>query len=130
MFILKKQFQFEASHQLPNHDGKCARLHGHSWVIVVWVKGSHLITKGCKQGMVVDYGDIAKATKPLIENYLDHYHLNDSTGLTNPTSESIAKWCYDHLKKTLECLYAIEIQETCTSSCIYFGEPTSSPIFD
>jgi len=121
MFILKKQFKFEASHQLPNHDGKCARLHGHSWVMVIWVEGDRLITEGCKQGMVIDYGDISRIVKPLVNDHLDHYHLNDSMGLINPTSESIAVWVYERLKPSLDCLYAVEIQETCTSSCIYYG---------
>lgn len=122
MFILKKRFKFEASHQLPNHDGKCARLHGHSWVMVIWVEGDRLITEGCKQGMVIDFGDISKVVKPLVNDYLDHYHLNDSTGLINPTSESIAVWVYKRLKPSLDYLYAVEIQETCTSSCIYYGD--------
>ena len=119
MFTLKKEFKFEASHQLPNHDGKCARLHGHSWKMIIWVKGDDLILDGSKAGMVIDYGDISKIVKPLVNDYLDHYHLNDSTGLINPTSESLAVWVYERIKPNLPCLYAVEIQETCTSSCIY-----------
>lgn len=128
MFTLKKEFKFEASHQLPNHDGKCARLHGHSWKLVVWVKGDRLIADGSKQDMVIDYGDISKIVKPLVNDYLDHYHLNDSTGLINPTSESLAVWIYNKIKPKLACLYAIEIKETCTSSCIYTNEKSNCNI--
>ncbi|MFM9160001.1 MAG: 6-carboxytetrahydropterin synthase QueD, partial [Dolichospermum sp.] len=97
-WIIGKEFRFEAAHQLPNHDGKCARLHGHSWRGVVYVTGNKLINSGVKQGMIMDYGDISKYIKPLLENYLDHYHLNESTGLANPTSEAIAKWIYEQLE--------------------------------
>jgi 6-pyruvoyltetrahydropterin/6-carboxytetrahydropterin synthase len=118
-FILKKNFTFEASHQLPHHDGKCARLHGHSWGLVVWVEGDKIINEGSKQGMVIDYADIKKVVKPLLDDYLDHWHLNQTTGLLNPTSETLAKWIYEKLSPLLPNLYAVELRETCTSACIY-----------
>ncbi len=119
MFRLRKTFRFEASHQLPHHDGKCRRLHGHSWVGTVVVEGEDLCAIGAKQGMVVDYGDISEAVKPLVEKYLDHWHLNESTGLENPTSEALARWVYDKLKPVIPQLSAIFIQETCTAECEY-----------
>ncbi|NES89229.1 6-carboxytetrahydropterin synthase, partial [Okeania sp. SIO2B9] len=73
-WIIGKEFRFEASHQLPNHDGKCARLHGHSWRGVIYVSGNELVNSGGKQGMIMDYGDIKKHLKPLLDDYLDHYH--------------------------------------------------------
>ena len=38
---LHKQFRFEAAHRLPHvsADHKCARLHGHSFAVTVWVEG-------------------------------------------------------------------------------------------
>ena len=115
-----KEFRFEAAHMLPHHDGKCRRLHGHSWIGRVYVKGNQLIEDGTKQGMIIDYGDIKQYLKPLLDHYLDHYYLNETTGLENPTSEAIAKWIFDHLELAgLPGLYAVEIRETCTSGCIY-----------
>lgn len=119
MWIISKKFTFEASHRLPHHDGKCFRLHGHSWVGYVYVKGESLQTEGVKQGMVIDFGDIKKPLKYLLDNFLDHYHLNDTTKLLNPTSEAIAQWIYEQLSPQLPGLTAIRIDETCTSSCIY-----------
>jgi 6-pyruvoyltetrahydropterin/6-carboxytetrahydropterin synthase len=116
---LEKEFSFEASHQLPHHDGKCARLHGHSWKGRVIVKAGVLYTSGPKQGMVIDYADISKPIKALVETSLDHYHLNDSTGLTNPTSEHLAKWIYLRLEGSIPGLVAVVIDETCTSRCTY-----------
>ncbi|NES78207.1 MULTISPECIES: 6-carboxytetrahydropterin synthase QueD [Okeania] len=118
-WIIGKEFRFEASHQLPNHDGKCARLHGHSWRGVIYVSGNELVNSGGKQGMIMDYGDIKKHLKPLLDDYLDHYHLNETTGLVNPTSEAIAKWIYEQLENKIPGLVAVRIDETCTSQCIY-----------
>ncbi|MDY6806232.1 MAG: 6-carboxytetrahydropterin synthase QueD [Cyanobacteriota bacterium] len=119
MWIIGKEFKFEASHQLPNHDGKCARLHGHSWRCVVYVAGNELIKSGPKEDMIMDYDEIKKYVKPLLDDYLDHYHLNETTGLTNPTSEAIAKWIYDRLEDRIAGLIAVRVDETCTSQCVY-----------
>jgi len=119
-WLIAKEFRFEAAHKLPYHDGKCARLHGHSWRGFVYVSGNALVKKGAKEGMVMDYSDIKKYLKPLVENYLDHYYLNESTGLESPTSEQIAAWIYEKLEEAgLEGLTAVRIDETCTSICLY-----------
>lgn len=120
MFVLTKSFRFEASHQLPQHGGKCARLHGHSWQGKVYCQGKTLQTEGPETGMLLDYGRIKAILQPLVENHLDHWHLNESTGLANPSSEELARWIYERLKPDLPQLAAIEIQETCTSTCLYW----------
>src|SRR4051812_13831813 len=121
MWTLTKEFRFEASHVLPHHDGKCSRLHGHSWVGRVILLGDELHETGPKQGMLVDYGDVSTLLRPMVEDYLDHHHLNDTLKLENPTSELIAKWCYDYLQPLLtDLLLAVEIDETCTSRCRYW----------
>lgn len=119
MMTLTKEFRFEASHKLPNHDGKCARLHGHSWKMKVVLEGSELHESGPKAGMLADFGDVSRAVKPLLEEKLDHWHLNDTTGLANPTSEELAVWIFNQLEPTLPLLVAVQIEETCTSSCTY-----------
>lgn len=119
MFRLEKTFTFEASHQLPSHDGKCRRLHGHSWRGTLVAEGDVLINEGSKAGMLIDYGDLSAAIKPLLEQCLDHYHLNESTGLENPTSELLAQWIYLHLISQLPNLVAVRIEETCTSAAEY-----------
>lgn len=118
-WTLTKEFTFEAAHKLPHHDGKCARLHGHSWKGRVIVKGRWLIDQGPKQGMVMDYADIKKAISPILENQLDHHYLNETLQLENPTSEEVACWLYGMLKPQIPQLAAIEIDETCTASCRY-----------
>ena len=119
-WIIYKEFRFEAAHRLPNYDGKCSRLHGHSWVGRIHVKGNKLIDRGSQQGMIIDFGDISQYIQPLLDDFLDHYYLNETTGLENPTSENISRWIFEKLEKLgLPGLYAVEIRETCTSGCIY-----------
>lgn len=121
MFTLRKSFRFEASHQLKYYEGKCSRLHGHSWELVVEIVGE--INPQEKTSLVIDYFDISKVVKPLLEEKFDHWHLNDTLNTEMPTSEFVAKWLYDYLKPSFQSshhkLNAIEISETCTVACRY-----------
>ncbi|MDJ0661434.1 MAG: 6-carboxytetrahydropterin synthase QueD [Crocosphaera sp.] len=119
-WTIYKEFRFEAAHRLPHHQGKCSRLHGHSWVGRVYVNSDHLEPTGPKQGMVMDFGDISNYIDPLVETYLDHYYLNETTGLESPTSEAIAQWIFEKLAAAkLPGLCMVEIRETCTSGAQY-----------
>jgi 6-pyruvoyltetrahydropterin/6-carboxytetrahydropterin synthase len=119
MFTLTKEFKFEAAHMLPKHDGKCRRLHGHSWVMRVILKSEVLLGEGVKQGMVQDFGDIKAVVQPIVDARLDHHYLNQTLPMFNPTSEEVARWVYYEIKGALPLLVAVEIDETCTSSCRY-----------
>jgi 6-pyruvoyltetrahydropterin/6-carboxytetrahydropterin synthase len=118
-FTLKKRFTFEAAHYLPHHDGKCRRLHGHSWVGWVEVEGEELAAQGPKTGMLVDYEDIARIVQEVVDRYLDHYCLNESLELKSPTSEHVARWIYHRLGERKLPVAAVTIEETCTSVCTY-----------
>ena len=113
-----REFTFEASHRLPNvPDGhKCARLHGHSYRVVIHVTGA----VGEESGWVMDFGDLKVAFRP-IEAQLDHYYLNDVPGLENPTSENLARWIWERLEASLPDLSAVTIRETGNSGCTYRG---------
>jgi len=114
-----KEFSFEAAHLLPNvpPDHKCARLHGHSFAVRIYVEGQ----VGDNSGWVMDFADIISAFNP-IQKELDHCYLNEIKGLENPTSENIVRWIWERLKPNLPQLFEIEIRETCTSGCRYTGE--------
>ena len=113
-----KEFTIEAAHRLPNVPAghKCARLHGHSFRIVVHVEGP----LDAELGWVMDFAEVKRAFQPL-EELLDHNYLNDIPGLENPTSEELAKWLWGKLKGPLPLLSQIVVRETCTSGCIYRG---------
>ncbi|CCW34834.1 6-carboxytetrahydropterin synthase QueD [Chthonomonas calidirosea] len=116
---LFKEFYIEAAHRLPHvpEGHKCARLHGHSFRITIYVSGS----PDPQLGWVMDFADIGEAFRPLYD-MLDHRYLNEIEGLENPTSENLARWIWQRLKPRLPGLCRIVIQETCTSGCTYTGE--------
>jgi 6-pyruvoyltetrahydropterin/6-carboxytetrahydropterin synthase len=118
-WILGKEFTFEAAHKLPNHTGKCFRLHGHTFRMTVYVQGETLQSSGPETGMVTDYAVIKGLVKPILDVHLDHHYLNETTGLKDPTSEALAKWIYDKLEPFLDGLIGIRVDETCTSTCFY-----------
>jgi 6-pyruvoyltetrahydropterin/6-carboxytetrahydropterin synthase len=115
---LRKTFQFEAAHLLPNlpADHKCRRLHGHSFRAEIAVSGP----VDPKLGWVMDYADISDVFKPLWEQ-LDHRYLNEVPGLENPTSENVAIWIWNKLKPRLPQLTEVVVAETCTARCVYRG---------
>lgn len=113
-----REFTFEAAHRLPNVPAghKCARLHGHSYRVVIHVAEE----VDPKTGWVMDFAEIKKAFAPLSEQ-LDHHYLNEVPGLENPTSEVIARWIWARLIDQLP-LSQVVVKETCTSGCVYRGE--------
>src|ERR1044071_6669497 len=96
-----KEFTFEAPHRLPNVPAghKCSRLHGHSFRCEVHVS----CPVGDQSGWVLDFADIKDAFEP-IRQRLDHNFLNEVQGLSNPTSENLARWLWRELKPRLPLL--------------------------
>jgi 6-pyruvoyltetrahydropterin/6-carboxytetrahydropterin synthase len=119
MFTLEKEVRWEAAHRLPGHDGKCARLHGHSYRAVLVLESPSLIPDGPKRGMVQDYADVEAAVRPVVDEWLDHRYLNETLGEHNTTSEAIARWLFHRLKEALPLLVAVRLHETCTTSTEY-----------
>ena len=116
---LRKTFQFEAAHYLPQvpAEHKCHRMHGHSFQAEIVIGGEC----EARTGWVMDYAEIAQAFKPL-HDQLDHYCLNEVPGLENPTSEHIAIWIWQRLKPALPQLTEVVVAETCTARCVYRGD--------
>tara|TARA_R110000782_G_scaffold132430_4_gene224485 strand:+ start:84 stop:440 length:357 start_codon:yes stop_codon:yes gene_type:complete len=114
-----KEFTFEAAHRLPNvpQGHKCARLHGHSFLVRIVIEGDI----DPHTGWLMDFSEVKKVFAPIYDQ-LDHNYLNDIKGLENPTSENIAIWIWNQLKPRLSALSRVEIRETCTSGCVYKGE--------
>jgi 6-pyruvoyltetrahydropterin/6-carboxytetrahydropterin synthase len=116
---LTRDFTFEAAHLLPKapEGHKCRRLHGHSFRVEIAVEGE----VDPETGWFIDYGVIAGLVDP-IKVQLDHYYLNEVPGLTNATSENLARWIWDRLKTALPSLIKITIHETCEARCEYEGK--------
>jgi 6-pyruvoyltetrahydropterin/6-carboxytetrahydropterin synthase len=77
---------------------------------------------GESTGWVRDFSELSCAMEPLLAQ-LDHYYLNDVEGLENPTSEVLARWIWERLCHPLPELSQVLVHETCTSGCVYRGEP-------
>lgn len=126
---LRRTWTFDAAHQLPNHDGKCARPHGHTYTVHLEVEGTPQPIEGQPdEGMVVDFGvldDLWAEVKPM----LDHQDLNLTVPVLRSTSEHLAMYLLDHFTNALELwafprnrhddlrVAAVTVSETAKSAC-------------
>ena len=117
MIELTQEFGFDAAHFLGAGAVENQRLHGHSFRCEVHVRGD----VGKESGWVLDFSDIKAAFAPL-DQLLDHNYLNEVEGLSNPTSENLARWIWERLIRELPGLSAVVVRETCTTGCVYRGE--------
>jgi 6-pyruvoyltetrahydropterin/6-carboxytetrahydropterin synthase len=86
--------EFDAAHHLPGYDGKCSRVHGHTYKIEVIIAGPV-----GEDGFVMDFYSLKKSVSSALED-LDHRDLNEI--VSNPTAERIAGWIFQRLKRDLE----------------------------
>ena len=117
--ILIKTFTFDAAHNLVNYHGKCERLHGHTYKLVVKLSG----TRG-PEDLGYDFVDLKNLVKENVLDQFDHHYLNDF--LPQPTAENIAVYIWEVLEPLVKTdhakLYEIEVWETKTSGIVYRGE--------
>jgi 6-pyruvoyltetrahydropterin/6-carboxytetrahydropterin synthase len=66
---IAKEFRWEMGHRLPFHKGLCKNIHGHSYKMIVEISGNM-----DKNGMIIDFFDLGKIIKPMIDKY-DHSFL-------------------------------------------------------
>ena len=112
---IRKHFRFEAAHVLPYHDGKCSRLHGHSYRLEVAVRGP-LQGDGPARGMIEDFDVLARIVRREVIDVLDHQSLNEI--IENPTCELIVAWIWERLKRALQGLDELVLWETATSCAV------------
>jgi 6-pyruvoyltetrahydropterin/6-carboxytetrahydropterin synthase len=115
------EFTFEASHRLWRPDwsddqnevvfGNCARLHGHSYRLLVTLRGPI----DPSTGMVLNFRDVKRGVRELVIARLDHQHLDDIVeGLT--TAENLCYWIAARLLPEFgERFDRIELWETRTA---------------
>ena len=115
-FELKQHFQIESARFLPHLPAEhpCSRMHGHSFKIILTLVGD----LDPKIGWVIDYNEIQAKMSPLL-SLIDHRVLNDVEGLSNPTSELLAKWLFDRASVALPQLKRVSVAETPATECSY-----------
>ncbi|MDA8156101.1 MAG: 6-carboxytetrahydropterin synthase QueD [Actinomycetota bacterium] len=122
MYELTVEGSFAAAHQLRGYGGKCEKLHGHNWKVQAHVTADRLN----EIDIAMDFNDLKKMLSECLAP-LDHAFLNDVFPFTekNPSSENVAKWVYDSLKRRLNNgvqLSAVTVWENETSSATYYED--------
>jgi len=113
---------FAAAHQIRCLHGKCERLHGHNWKIEVKVASKRLRS----EGLVIDFGVLKQKVEKVMKT-LDHTFLNDLPPFSKrePSSENIAKYIFDALRKELKentvVLKKVTAWESETACASYLG---------
>ncbi len=102
MISVTKIFKFDAAHFLPEHSGKCAELHGHTYRLEVTVarKAGGLVADGSSAGMVIDFGDLKAIVQREIIEKVDHKMLNDVFPFRT-TAENMVTYFYEVLERQL-----------------------------
>ena len=122
MYEITVHSHFSGAHRLRYLHGKCEELHGHNWKVEVSVVSNRL----GKEGVVIDFGILKQKVEKVLKP-LDHTYLNDLPYFsgTEPSSENIAKYIFDRLKRDLKghpgILEKVTAWESETSSATYFG---------
>ncbi len=119
MFEIKAESMFSAAHHLLNYEGKCENPHGHNWKVEITARGNVLD----KSNIMIDF-KLLKAELNKTLDLIDHKDLNELEYFKgeSPSSEMIAKFIYDNVKKTINCIYSVSVWETATSCATYYGE--------
>ena len=108
---------FDAAHSLPDYQGDCSRLHGHTWYLEFEF---YFPGMPGKTGMFIDFKDLKEIIEYYIKKYYDHRLLNEN--IENPTAENLVKHLYDLIKPKFNPLKTIRLWESPTYGVEYGGE--------
>jgi 6-pyruvoyltetrahydropterin/6-carboxytetrahydropterin synthase len=123
MYELTVLSHFAGAHRLRYLQGKCEELHGHNWKVEVSVTSSKLN----HEGVVIDFKILKQRMEKVLKT-LDHTYLNDLPYFSGiePSSENIARYIFDQLKKELKGLPAnlkrVTAWESEDACATYYGK--------
>ncbi len=123
MYELNVEVSFAAAHQLRGYQGKCENMHGHNWKVQVTVLADRLN----EIDIAIDFHDLKRIAREVV-GPLDHAYLNDIFPFTekNPSSENVAKWIYDSMRKRINNdhvrVAAVTVWESETASATYYED--------
>lgn len=122
MYEVSVEVGFESAHNLRAYKGKCENLHGHNWLVEVFIAGEVLDDTG----MLIDFTIVKQELNKILKR-LDHKYLNDIEPFDkiNPTSENIAKYVFEEMSKWVSKKYnpnyisKVSVYETEKSKATY-----------
>jgi len=88
---LRVKDKFQAAHFLKEYQGKCEKIHGHTFEVEALIEVRELD----KTGIGIDF---ARIKAKLAEILPDHTHLNEVYSF-NPSAENLARHFFSELKK-------------------------------
>lgn len=98
----------DSAHSLKDYQGLCKNIHGHAWLIKVWIQGED--SQKDNIGILFDFSNIKK-----IKEKFDHQYLNDISPFheINPTAENLSFYLLNSLLDiNKELNYRIRVYET------------------
>lgn len=137
MYILRAEHSFDSAHFLFGYNGKCSNIHGHRWRVEVEIQSETLIEGGQLDAMVVDFGDLKKDVKEMVD-YYDHALIIQEKTMRKetlkclvednfkiievkfrPTAESFAAFFFNYIKEKGYDVKRVTVFETPTNSATY-----------
>lgn len=137
MYTLKVEHSFDSAHFLKNYEGKCSNIHGHRWKVEVEIFSDKLKNDGQLNGMIVDFGDLKKDVKKIID-YYDHAFIIEKNTLKNktyqcileegfkiinvnfrPTAENFSYFFFKEIEKKGYKVFKVTVYETPNNSASY-----------
>ena len=137
MYILKAEHSFDSAHFLANYEGKCSNIHGHRWKVEIEVQSETLVDGGQLDGMVIDFGDLKKNIKEIVDFY-DHALIIQEGSMKKetlaclledkfkviqvkfrPTAENFAAFFFNYMQDKGYDVKRTVVYETPTNCAIY-----------
>ncbi|WP_315080470.1 6-carboxytetrahydropterin synthase QueD [uncultured Clostridium sp.] len=137
MYILKAEHSFDSAHFLAKYEGKCGNIHGHRWKVEIEIQSETLIKGGQLDGMVIDFGDLKKDVKEMVD-YYDHALIIEEKTMREetlkcikqdnfkvievnfrPTAENFAAFFFKIMKDKGYNVKRATVYETPTNSAVY-----------
>ncbi|GLI57205.1 6-carboxytetrahydropterin synthase QueD [Propionigenium maris DSM 9537] len=137
MYILRAEHSFDSAHFLSGYEGKCANIHGHRWRIVAEVAGEKLASEGQLRGMVIDFGDLKRDVKKMVDDH-DHALIIETGTMREvtlnclredgfniieipfrPTAEEFSRYFYEILEEKGYQVKRVTVYETPTNCATY-----------
>ncbi len=101
-WTLHTEFKFDAAHFIEGYDGKCGRMHGHSYKVKMTAKSNKLNPSAYlkTEDMVCDFKELKWAAKDSEKGGFDHGILNDLISV-NTTAERIAEYIHQETMRRI-----------------------------